>query len=113
MKGMVGSGLCYVGTPWCVKQKGPIFTPLVQIFVAIFDFSILHGEIYFVSGLCILLWGRNCEAEEIQQLKLTQVEDDCNARPQVQPMSVFPVQQARIRINAPPVLQELMLSQKQ
>ncbi|XP_021280833.1 WAT1-related protein At3g30340-like [Herrania umbratica] len=96
--GMVASGLCYVGMSWCVKQKGPVFTaaftPLVQIFVAMFDFSILHGQIYFgsvvgsilvVIGLYILLWGRNSEAEETNQLKQPQVEleEDRNARSQV------------------------------
>ncbi|XVF33053.1 hypothetical protein REPUB_Repub17cG0135200 [Reevesia pubescens] len=95
--GMVASGLCYVGMSWCVKQKGPVFTsvfsPLVQIFVAMFDFSILHGQCYFgsvigsilvVIGLYILLWGRNSEAEETQQLKQPQVkEEDCIARSQV------------------------------
>ncbi|KAE8671221.1 Ribosomal RNA processing Brix domain protein isoform 1 [Hibiscus syriacus] len=76
--GMVGSGMCYVGLSWCVKQKGPVFTsaftPLVQRFVAIFDFTILHGQIYF---------GRNREAEQIQQLKQTHIEEDSNARAQV------------------------------
>ncbi|XVE73591.1 hypothetical protein DITRI_Ditri11bG0131000 [Diplodiscus trichospermus] len=97
--GMVSAGLCYVGMSWCVKQKGPVFTsafsPLVQIFVAMFDFSILHGQIYFgsvvgsilvVIGLYILLWGRNSEAEQTDHhLKKPQVEeeDDCNARSQV------------------------------
>ncbi|XP_039061351.1 WAT1-related protein At3g30340-like [Hibiscus syriacus] len=89
--GMVGSGLCYVGLSWSVKQKGPVFTStftlLVQIFVAIFDFSILHGQIYFgsvigsilvVIGLYILLWGRNREAEQTQQLKQTQIEERSN-----------------------------------
>ncbi|OMO82340.1 Drug/metabolite transporter [Corchorus olitorius] len=72
--GMVGSSMCYVGMSWCVKQKGPVFTsaftPLVQVFVAMFDVSILHGQIYVgsvigsilvVIGLYILLWGRNSE----------------------------------------------------
>ncbi|WRX10555.1 EamA domain - like 10 [Theobroma cacao] len=98
--GMVASGLCYVGMSWCVKQKGPVFTsaftPLVQIFVAMFDFFILHGQIYFgrnsvvgsilvVIGLYILLWGRNSEAEETNQRKQPQVEqeEDRNARSQV------------------------------
>ncbi|KAI4313237.1 hypothetical protein L6164_026230 [Bauhinia variegata] len=48
--GLVGSGLCYVAMSWCVKQKGPVFTaaftPLIQIFVAVLDFSILQEEIY-------------------------------------------------------------------
>lgn len=47
---MVGSGLCYVGMSWCVKKKGPVFTaaftPVTQIFVAMFDFSVLHEQIY-------------------------------------------------------------------
>ncbi|XVF22250.1 hypothetical protein REPUB_Repub12eG0157400 [Reevesia pubescens] len=96
--GTVASGLCYVGMSWCVKQKGPVFTsafsPLMQIFVAMFDFSILHGQIYFgsivgsilvVIGLYFLLWGRKSEAEETDhQLKQPQVkEEDCNARSQV------------------------------
>jgi len=46
----VGSGLCYVAMSWCVKQRGPVFTaaftPLLQIFVAALDFSILKEEIY-------------------------------------------------------------------
>lgn len=49
-QGMVGSGLCYVAMSWCVKQRGPLFTsaftPLIELFVAIFDFSILHEQIY-------------------------------------------------------------------
>ncbi|XP_040363414.1 WAT1-related protein At3g30340-like [Rosa chinensis] len=48
--GAVGSGLTYVGMSWCVKQKGPLFTstftPLIQIFVAMFDFLTLHEQIY-------------------------------------------------------------------
>ncbi|XWS35984.1 hypothetical protein CRYUN_Cryun20dG0042900 [Craigia yunnanensis] len=56
--GTVASGLCYVGMSWCVKHKGPVFTsaftPLIQILVAMFDFSILHGQIYF-GRLSILI----------------------------------------------------------
>ncbi|KAL0534845.1 hypothetical protein IC582_029142 [Cucumis melo] len=48
--GSVGSGLCYVGMSWCVKQKGPVFTaaftPFMEIFAAIFDFFILHEQIH-------------------------------------------------------------------
>lgn len=47
---MVASGLCYVLLSWCVKQRGPVFTaaftPLLQIFVAMFDFSVLHEQIH-------------------------------------------------------------------
>lgn len=46
----MGSGLCYVGMSWCVKKRGPVFTsafsPLTQIVVAIFDFSVLRERIY-------------------------------------------------------------------
>lgn len=49
-QGVVGSGLCYVGMAWCVEQRGPVFTsaftPLIQIFVAIVGFFILHERIY-------------------------------------------------------------------
>ncbi|XP_022927180.1 WAT1-related protein At3g30340-like isoform X2 [Cucurbita moschata] len=48
--GSVGSGLCYVGMSWCVKQKGPVFTaaftPFMEVFAAIFDFFILHEQIH-------------------------------------------------------------------
>ena len=50
MQGIVGSGLCYGLMSWCVNKKGPVFTaaftPFIQIFVAIFDFSILHEQIH-------------------------------------------------------------------
>ncbi|KAL2478637.1 WAT1-related protein [Forsythia ovata] len=48
--GIIASGLCYVVMSWCVKQRGPVFTsafsPLIQIFAAAFDVSILHQQIY-------------------------------------------------------------------
>ncbi|KAJ6320095.1 hypothetical protein OIU78_015481 [Salix suchowensis] len=72
--GIIGSGLCYVGMSWCIKQRGPLFTsaftPFIQIFAAMFDFSILHEQIYLGSvlgsilvilGLYILLWGKSTE----------------------------------------------------
>ncbi|KAJ7954580.1 WAT1-related protein [Quillaja saponaria] len=75
--GAVGSGLCYVGMSWCVKQKGPVFTaafiPLIELFVAVFDFSILQEDIYLGSvlgsilvilGMYLLLWGKSKETEE-------------------------------------------------
>ncbi|XP_020216373.1 WAT1-related protein At3g30340 [Cajanus cajan] len=75
--GLVGSGLCYVAMSWCVKQRGPVFTsaftPLLQVFVAVLDFSILHEEIYLgsvagsvlvISGTYILLWGKSKEEEK-------------------------------------------------
>ncbi|EEF47107.1 WAT1-related protein At3g30340 [Ricinus communis] len=75
--GVVGSGLCYVGMSWCVKERGPVFTaaftPFTQIFAAMFDFSVLHDQIYLgsvigsilvIAGLYTLLWGKSIEAEE-------------------------------------------------
>ncbi|XP_059316827.1 WAT1-related protein At3g30340-like [Lycium ferocissimum] len=74
--GMVGSGFCYVVMSWCVNQKGAVFTsafsPLIQIFAAVFDVTILHaqihlgsilGSIFVVIGLYILLWAKSKEAE--------------------------------------------------
>lgn len=47
---MLGSGLWYVGMSWPVKQRGhtftSTFTPLIKIFVATSDFSILHEPLY-------------------------------------------------------------------
>ncbi|XP_042503488.1 WAT1-related protein At3g30340-like [Macadamia integrifolia] len=75
--GIMGSGLCYVGMAWCVKKRGPLFTaafsPLIQIVVAMFDFSILHeqlhigsilGSILVIVGLYVLLWGKSKEAQD-------------------------------------------------
>ncbi|KAJ8898759.1 hypothetical protein K2173_005055 [Erythroxylum novogranatense] len=75
--GVVGSGLSYVVMSWCVKKRGPVFTvaftPLAQIFAAMFDFHFLHEQIYLGSvlgsiviilGLYILLWGKSIEADE-------------------------------------------------
>ena len=49
-QGIIGSGLGYVGMSWCIKQRGPVFTssftPFIQIFAAMFDFSFLHEQIY-------------------------------------------------------------------
>ncbi|KAL2339384.1 hypothetical protein Fmac_007324 [Flemingia macrophylla] len=72
--GLIGSGLCYVAMSWCVKHRGPVFTsaftPLLQMFVAVLDFSILNEEIYLgsvagsvlvISGTYILLWGKSKE----------------------------------------------------
>ncbi|KAL3616587.1 hypothetical protein CASFOL_039977 [Castilleja foliolosa] len=74
--GTVGSGLCYVAMSWCVKQRGPVFTaafsPLIQIFTAVFDVMVLHEEIYLGSvsgslvvilGMYVLLWGKSNDEE--------------------------------------------------
>ncbi|KAF2315122.1 hypothetical protein GH714_038195 [Hevea brasiliensis] len=86
--GVVTSGLCYVGMAWCVKQRGPVFTaafsPFTQIFAAIFDFSILHDQIYLGSvlgsilvilGPVILLWGKSKDAEECVMKQSLATED--------------------------------------
>ncbi|BAT98721.1 hypothetical protein VIGAN_10004700 [Vigna angularis var. angularis] len=87
--GLVGSGLCYVAMSWCVKQRGPVFTsaftPLLQMFVAVLDFSILQEEIYLgsvagsvlvISGTYILLWGKSKE-EEQNAMKDSQEDEEC------------------------------------
>ncbi|XP_022157110.1 WAT1-related protein At3g30340-like [Momordica charantia] len=74
--GMIGSGLCVVGTSWCVKKRGPVFTaafsPLVQIIAAVFDIPVLHDPLYLgnllgslivIIGLYVLLWGKSKEVE--------------------------------------------------
>ncbi|RDX63599.1 WAT1-related protein, partial [Mucuna pruriens] len=88
-QGLVGSGLCYVAMSWCVKQRGPVFTsaftPLIQIFVAVLDFSIIKEEIYLgsvagsalvIAGMYILLWGKSKEEEGQHVLKDTQTNQD-------------------------------------
>ncbi|KAK6790702.1 hypothetical protein RDI58_009783 [Solanum bulbocastanum] len=83
--GMVGSGLCYVVMSWCVKQKGAVFTsafsPLIQIFAAVIDISILHeqihlgsilGSILVIIGLYILLWGKSKDTENLKNSPTTE-----------------------------------------
>lgn len=97
--GMVGSGLCYVAMSWCVKQRGPLFTsaftPLIQIFVSIFDFSILHEQIYLgsilgsilvVTGMYVLLWGKTNE----KQGQTAEEDADCNTVSKVIPATNQP-----------------------
>ncbi|KZV16517.1 hypothetical protein F511_25990 [Dorcoceras hygrometricum] len=74
--GVVASGVCYVVMSCCVKQKGPVFTsaftPLIQIFAAVFDVAVLHEEIYLgsivgslivIAGMYFLLWGKSRDEE--------------------------------------------------
>ncbi|KAL9385208.1 hypothetical protein Peur_022218 [Populus x canadensis] len=96
--GIIGSGLCYVGMSWCIKQRGPVFTsaftPFIQIFAAMFDFSILHEQIYLGSvlgsivvilGLYILLWGKRTEAVDCgeKQAQLTDEEENHDTEAQI------------------------------
>ncbi|KAK6162412.1 hypothetical protein DH2020_002253 [Rehmannia glutinosa] len=90
--GIVGSGLCYVAMSWCVKQRGPVFTaafsPLVQIFTAVFDVLVLHEEIYLGSvlgsivvivGMYVLLWGKSINDEESCS-RVPKRMDGCNGQ---------------------------------
>lgn len=96
--GIIGSGLCYVGMSWCVKRRGPVFTsaftPFTQIFAAMFDFSILHEQIYLGSvlgsvlvilGLYILLWGKSIEAGDCgeKQAHLAREEEHRDTEAQI------------------------------
>ncbi|CAI9764916.1 unnamed protein product [Fraxinus pennsylvanica] len=86
--GIIASGLCYVVMSWCVKQRGPVFTsafsPLIQIFAAAFDVSILHQEIYLGSilgsiivivGMYVLLWGKSNNEETGKQIVPTETDE--------------------------------------
>nr|CAD1831111.1 unnamed protein product [Ananas comosus var. bracteatus] len=74
--GVVGSGLGFLAMSWCVGKRGPVFTaaftPLIQIMVAAFDFSVLHEQLHLgsilgsalvIMGLYFLLWGKSKEAQ--------------------------------------------------
>ncbi|KAL6350072.1 hypothetical protein AAG906_004007 [Vitis piasezkii] len=89
--GIVGSGLCYGLMSWS-------FTPFIQIFVAIFDFSILHeqihlgsvlGSILVIAGLYILLWGKSKEEEDcvMKQSQVAEEDPECDMAPQVVPIT--------------------------
>lgn len=49
-QGIVGSGFCFVGMSWCVKNRGPVFSaafsPIVQIIAAVFDIPFLHEPLH-------------------------------------------------------------------
>lgn len=96
--GIIGSGLGYVGMSWCIKQRGPVFTssftPFIQIFAAMFDFSFLHEQIYLGSvlgsilvilGLYILLWAKRTEAVDCgeKQAQLTEEEENHDTEAQI------------------------------
>ncbi|XP_074263494.1 WAT1-related protein At3g30340-like [Silene latifolia] len=89
--GIFGSGLCYVGISWCVEQKGPVFTaafsPVIQIFVVILDFTIFHEQVYIgsvygsvlvVCGLYILLWGKNSDKVAVVNISKPAEVAECN-----------------------------------
>ncbi|CAK9167049.1 unnamed protein product [Ilex paraguariensis] len=105
MQGTVGSGLCYVVMSSCVKQRGPVFisafSPFIQIFVAVFDISILHeqihlgsvlGSILVIAAMYILLWGKSNEAETcaIKQTHQGEEDGDCNRVLQSSPIAINP-----------------------
>ncbi|RXI07558.1 hypothetical protein DVH24_005331 [Malus domestica] len=101
--GVVGSGLCYVGMSWCVKQKGALFTaaftPATQIFVAMLEFSFLHEQIYLrsvvgsvivITGMYILLWGKSKDQKEmvIKHTQATDQDQESGPMPQGMPLDV-------------------------
>nr|AAC62788.1 F11O4.14 [Arabidopsis thaliana] len=81
--GVVAQGMCTVGMSWCIKQQGPVvsssFSPVVLMSATVFDFLILHREIYLgsvigsvvvVIGLYIFLWSRSKQIVECKIMKL-------------------------------------------
>nr|DAD36077.1 TPA_asm: hypothetical protein HUJ06_006717 [Nelumbo nucifera] len=96
--GIMGSGLSFVGMSWCVKKRGPLFTaafsPLIQVVVAMFDFSILNeqlhlgsvlGSVLVIVGLYTLLWGKSKDAQNCA-IKQPQAPDDQEQEYQEQPV---------------------------
>ncbi|KAL1215927.1 WAT1-related protein [Cardamine amara subsp. amara] len=77
--GAVSQGICTVGTSWCIRKRGPIFTsvftPVGLIFATLFDFSILHrqvcigsviGSVVVIFGLYIFLSGKVKQMKEAE-----------------------------------------------
>ncbi|CAL9248023.1 unnamed protein product [Arabidopsis halleri] len=104
--GIVGSGLCYVGMSWCLRQRGAVFTssfiPLIQVFAAIFSFSFLHEQIYcgsvigsmvIIVGLYILLWGKSKDksASVTKQEPLNLDLEGCGTAPKELNSTAHPV----------------------
>ncbi|XP_020577882.1 WAT1-related protein At3g30340-like isoform X2 [Phalaenopsis equestris] len=56
--GIVGSGMCILGSSWCAHKKGPVFAiaffPLTQVVVAAIDVSLLHEQLHLGSAA---FWG--------------------------------------------------------
>ncbi|XP_013607155.1 PREDICTED: WAT1-related protein At4g01440 isoform X2 [Brassica oleracea var. oleracea] len=81
--GAVAQGICTVGTSWCIRKRGPIFTsvftPVGLVFATLFDFSILLRQICIGSvigsgivifGLYIFLLGKVRQMKEECEKKL-------------------------------------------
>ncbi|TKY48134.1 WAT1-related protein [Spatholobus suberectus] len=81
--GVVGSGLCWVLTAWCVRLKGPLYTavfnPLFLVLVAIAGSLLLDerlylgsiiGSILIVLGLYLVLWGKGNELKGTAEQKM-------------------------------------------
>ncbi|XP_051198077.1 WAT1-related protein At3g30340 [Lolium perenne] len=93
--GIVACGVSFVLLTWCIEKRGPVFVsafiPVVQIIVAIIDFSILHeslylgsvlGSVFVIGGLYLLLWGKRQEA--LQQRPKVSEHDREQQQQQVQ-----------------------------
>ncbi|CAD5326809.1 unnamed protein product [Arabidopsis thaliana] len=98
--GAVAQGICTVGTSWCIRKRGPIFTsiftPVGLIFATLFDFLILHRQIFLGSvvgsgvvifGLYIFLLGKvrlmkeECEKKlpcRLEKLIVTTITNSSN-----------------------------------
>ncbi|VVA95557.1 unnamed protein product [Arabis nemorensis] len=81
--GAVTQGINTVGTSWCIRKRGPIFTsvftPVGLIFATLFDFWILHRQICIgnvigsgivIFGLYIFLLGKVRQMKEESEKKL-------------------------------------------
>ncbi|KAJ0250082.1 WAT1-related protein [Hirschfeldia incana] len=81
--GVVGQGMCTVGTSWCIKQRGPVFTsafgPVILMSATLFDFLILHrmlylgsiiGSVVVVVGLYLFLWSKSKQVVDSKIVKL-------------------------------------------
>ncbi|KAF3324757.1 WAT1-related protein [Carex littledalei] len=86
--GAAASGIGFVLLTWAVQKRGPVFTsafiPLIQLFVALIDFAVLHEPLFFgsilgavllIAGLYLLLWGKKKEAS-IQTTKLPEINEE-------------------------------------
>lgn len=50
VQGMVGAGLIFTFTAWCVKMRGPVFAsafnPLTLVLVAVAEFLLLDEKLH-------------------------------------------------------------------
>ncbi|XP_010542798.1 PREDICTED: WAT1-related protein At4g01430 [Tarenaya hassleriana] len=86
--GVVGQAMSTVATSWGIKKRGPVFAstfyPVMLISATLFDFIILHRQLYIgsilgsvvsIMGLYVFLWGKNKDIEAVAKLS-SQKEND-------------------------------------